>query len=334
QLQGRLDHTVVRRRRYKNLVAVKLGFQRQPASHRRVPRVDVSPETTGARRWIAPSIPKALVGQIEVHSRKAQAADRHVFVDRHYGIDDLLADHFGKTVRVLRLRRMAFVKRQIIGRPEIFGIDEPKGRRARRDDDLFHAQVGRGPQYVIRRRHVVSKGLGIGREIGRLISTEMHDPVGAFERLEEIAGVTQVSQPAWTELFSRRNPIEAKHLILVRKQIANDKLPQPPTSSGNHDFFHSDLFCPNLFRERFTSPRSPSLILPRAGEERGGDKNCQRLTHRIIFSESRYPLISLSATGSVHTGRQKSWLWSVRLWARPPSRPSWLPLSTRDRAAF
>ena len=166
---------------------------------------------------------------------------------------------------------MTFVKRQIIGRPEIFGIDEPKRRRARGDDDLFHAHVGRGPQYVIRRRHVVSEGLGIRREIGRLISTEMHDPVGAFERLEEIARVTQVSKPAWTQLFSRRNPIEAKHFVAMRKQIANDKLSQPPASSGNHDFFHSDLFCPNLFRE---TPHMTAIPLldhpPRAGEKRGG----------------------------------------------------------------
>src|SRR5262249_45331208 len=235
QLQGRLDHTVVRRRRYKNLVAVKLGCQRQPAHHRRISRVDVGPETAGSRRWITPSISEALVGQIEVYSRKAQAADRHVLVNRHYGIDDLLADHFGKTVGVLRLRRMTFVKRQIIGRPENFGIDEAKRRRTRRYDDLFHAQVSRGPQYVIRRRHIVSEGLGIRREIGRLISTEMHDPVGAFERLEEIARVTQVSKPAWTQLFSRRNPVEAKHFVAMRKQIANDKLSQPPASSGNHD---------------------------------------------------------------------------------------------------
>src|SRR5215475_2267215 len=216
QLQGRLDHTVVRRRRYKNLVAVKLGCQRQPAHHRRISRVDVGPETTGARRRLSPSLPKALVRKIKVHSRKAQAADRHVLMNRHDGIDDLLADHFGKTIGVLWLRRMTFVQRQIIGRPEIFGIDEPKGRRARRDDDLFYAQVGRGPQYVIRRRHVVSEGLGIGREIGRLISTEMDDPVGAFERLEEIARVTQVSKPAWTQLFSRWNPVETEHFVAMR----------------------------------------------------------------------------------------------------------------------
>src|SRR5262245_12740245 len=216
QLQGRLDHTVVRRRRDKNLVTVKLGFQRQPGSHRGVPRIDVGPETAGPRRRLSPSLPKALVRQVEVYSRKAQAANRHVLVNRHYRIDDLLADHFGKTVGVLRLRRMTFVKRQIIGRPEIFGIDEPKRRRARRYDDLFHAQIGRGPQYVIRRRHVVSEGLGIRRKIGRLISTEMHDPGGAFERLEEIARVTQVSKPAWTQLFSRWNPVEAEHFVAMR----------------------------------------------------------------------------------------------------------------------
>src|SRR5262245_56786706 len=74
---------------------------------------------------------------------------------------------------------------------------------------------------------------------------------------------------------------------------------------------------------------------PRAG---GGKRLGQELStaksnfDSIIFSESRYPSTSLSATGSVHIGLQKSWLWSVRLWARPPNRPSLLPLPARDRA--
>jgi hypothetical protein len=58
-------------------------------------------------------------------------------VYRHHGIGDLLADDFGKAVRVLRLGRMTFVERQVIRRPEIFRIDETEGGGARRDYNFF-----------------------------------------------------------------------------------------------------------------------------------------------------------------------------------------------------
>ena len=66
----------------------------------------------------------------------------------------------------------------------------------------------------------------------------MDDPVSVFQRLEEITRVAQVSKPAWTQLLSRRNSIEAKHFVAVREQLANNKLSQSPAAARNDDSFH------------------------------------------------------------------------------------------------
>src|SRR5262245_11718894 len=84
------------------------------------------------------------------------------------------------------------------------------------------------------------------------------------------------------------------------KQLVNDKLPQPPASSGNHDFFHSDLFYPNLFRETLHMTAIPLLDPPpRAREERGGGKNCQRL---IQFRQYYFFGIKISFNFAISDG--------------------------------
>src|SRR5258705_2079615 len=84
QLEGRLDHAVVRRRRDENFMAGEFRLQRQPASRRRVARVDIGPKAVGPRGRIAPAFSETLVGKIEIDAGKTQAADRHIFV---YGND-------------------------------------------------------------------------------------------------------------------------------------------------------------------------------------------------------------------------------------------------------
>jgi hypothetical protein len=75
-----------------------------------------------------------------------------------------------------------------------------------------------------------------------LIGAEMDDPVSACECLEEIARVAQVSKPAWTQLLSRRNSIEAKDFVVMREQLTNNKLSQSTAAARNDDSFHLILF--------------------------------------------------------------------------------------------
>src|SRR5918999_5942677 len=120
----------------------------------------------------------------------------------------------------------------------MFRIDKTKGRGARRDHDLFYSQIGRGPHDVVGGGHVISEGLRIGCEIGRLIGAQMDNPVSVLKSLEEIAGLAQVGKPACTQLLARRNFVEAKNLVTMREQLANDKLSQPAAAARNNDFFH------------------------------------------------------------------------------------------------
>jgi hypothetical protein len=52
----------------------------------------------------------------------------------------------------------------------------------------------------------------------------MDNPIGAFESLEEIARVAQIGNPAWAQFLPRRNFVEAKNLVAVRKQLAYNEL--------------------------------------------------------------------------------------------------------------
>src|SRR6516164_10421309 len=91
----------------------------------------------------------------------------------------------------------------------------------------------------------------------------MDDPIGASESLEEIARVAQIGNPAWAQLLTWRNFVEAKNLVAVRKQLPNNKLPQSTAAARNDDFFHLICSFSFLAYSCIFARDTPSFILPR-----------------------------------------------------------------------
>src|SRR4029077_11478398 len=78
---------------------------------------------------------------------------------------------------------------------------------------------------------------------------------------EEIARVAQIGNPAWAQFLPRRNFVEAKNLVTVRKQLAYNKLSQSTAAARNHDSFH--LICSLSFLATFAPLREiPPLSSP------------------------------------------------------------------------
>jgi hypothetical protein len=54
---------------------IEFRFQGEPAGSRRITRIDISPKTARSRGRVSPSLSEALITEIEIDPRKAQASN-------------------------------------------------------------------------------------------------------------------------------------------------------------------------------------------------------------------------------------------------------------------
>ena len=109
QLVGRLAHRAGRGADVDHFMTREPGCQRQPAGHRGVPTVDVTPEPAEFRLRVFPSLLDLIKGRLEADPRQPEACDGYLRMTGE-SLGDLFPGNLGQPVGVLQPARMALVQ--------------------------------------------------------------------------------------------------------------------------------------------------------------------------------------------------------------------------------
>jgi hypothetical protein len=109
QLVGGLAYRAGRGADVDHFMTRKLGFQHQPAGHRGVPTIDVTPEPAEFCLRVFLSLLDLIKGRLEADPRQPEACDGYLRMTGE-SLGDLFPGNLGQPVGVLQPARMALVQ--------------------------------------------------------------------------------------------------------------------------------------------------------------------------------------------------------------------------------
>lgn len=183
---------VIRRGDIKNFVPRKLGFRRQHDGVGQVIRVDVAPQIgaeNGRISYLRPEVALIVVRVLHPAGPKGDAPDVGA-LDR--GIHQLLAKVLRQRIGILRMDRMQFINRCIVGQEIALRKEKPGNRLAGDVDEPLHTETHGGFQNV-EGGHEIGVKDHVGRIRGRFRNgSGMHDRIGTPDHREGLAGIAEI----------------------------------------------------------------------------------------------------------------------------------------------